>query len=32
MQTMGIENISSTQVSRANKAMDEGLEAWRNRP
>ncbi len=32
MQSMGIENISSTQVSRANQAMDEALQAWRNRP
>jgi putative transposase len=32
MQSMGIENISSTQVSRANKAIDDGLEVWRNRP
>jgi hypothetical protein len=32
MQSMGIENISSTQVSRANKQMDEALNAWRDRP
>ncbi|MCP3663118.1 MAG: IS256 family transposase [Gammaproteobacteria bacterium] len=32
IQSMGIENISSMQVSRANKAMDEALKAWRDRP
>lgn len=32
MQSMGIENISSTQVSRANQKMDEALKAWRDRP
>ena len=32
MQSMGIENISSTQVSRANQKMDEALKAWRGRP
>ena len=32
MRSMGIENISSTQVSRANQTMDEALQAWRERP
>ncbi len=32
MQSMGIQNISSTQVSRANQQMDEALKAWRDRP
>jgi transposase-like protein len=32
MQSMGIENISSTQVSRANQTMDEALKVWRERP
>ena len=32
MKSMGIENISSTQVSRANKQMDEALNVWRDRP
>lgn len=32
MRSMGIENISSTQVSRANQTMDEALQAWRDRP
>ncbi len=31
MQSMGIENISSTQVSRANQNMDEALKVWRDR-
>ena len=31
MQTMGIKSLSSTQVSRAAKMLDEGLEAWRGR-
>ena len=25
-------SISSTQISRCNATLDEGLEAWRNRP
>ena len=32
MQEFGIESLSSTQVSRATKQLDEELEAWRNRP
>jgi len=32
MKSMGIESISSTQVSRANKTMDEALQVWRDRP
>ena len=28
----GLESLSSTQVSRAAKLLDEELEAWRNRP
>ncbi len=32
MRSMGIENISSTQVSRANQKMDEALQVWRDRP
>ena len=32
MQEFGIESLSSTQVSRATKLLDEELEAWRNRP
>ena len=32
MAQLGIENISSSQVSRANALLDEELEAWRCRP
>jgi putative transposase len=32
MREFGIESLSSTQVSRATKLLDEELEAWRNRP
>jgi transposase-like protein len=32
MKSMGIESISSMQVSRANQTMDEALKVWRNRP
>ncbi len=32
MQSMGIESISSTPVSRANQSMDEALKVWRDRP
>jgi len=32
MQEFGLESLSSTQVSRAAKLLDEELEAWRNRP
>jgi transposase-like protein len=32
MAEFGIERLSSTQVSRAAKMLDEELEAWRNRP
>ena len=32
MQEFGLESLSSTQVSRAVKLLDEELEAWRNRP
>lgn len=31
MRTFGIDSLSSTQVSRATKLLDEELEAWRNR-
>ena len=29
---LGLESLSSSQVSRASKMLDEGLENWRNRP
>ena len=32
MREFGIESLSSTQVSRATKLLDEELAAWRNRP
>ena len=32
LKEFGIEGLSSTQVSRAAKLLDEDLEAWRNRP
>lgn len=32
MRAFGIESLSSTQVSRATKLLDEELAAWRNRP
>jgi len=32
MRQFGIESLSSSQVSRATKMLDEELEAWRNRP
>jgi len=32
MQEFGLESLSSTQVSRAAKLLDEELEAWRKRP
>ena len=32
MKEFGIESLSSSQVSRAAKLLDEELEAWRNRP
>jgi len=32
MKEFGIESLSSTQVSRAAKLLDEELEAWRTRP
>ncbi|MCP4210527.1 MAG: IS256 family transposase [Halieaceae bacterium] len=32
MREFGIESLSSAQVSRATKLLDEELEAWRNRP
>jgi transposase-like protein len=32
MREFGIESLSSTQVSRAAKLLDDELEAWRNRP
>ena len=32
MREFGIESLSSSQVSRAMKMLDEELEAWRNRP
>lgn len=32
MAELGLENISSTQVSRATASLDEELERWRNRP
>ena len=32
MKEFGIESLSSTQVSRATKLLDDGLCAWRNRP
>jgi transposase-like protein len=32
MAELGLENISSSQVSRATATLDEELDAWRNRP
>ena len=32
MREFGIESLSSSQVSRAAKLIDDELEAWRNRP
>ena len=32
MKEFGIESLSSTQVSRATKLLDDELSAWRNRP
>lgn len=32
MREFGLESLSSSQVSRAAKLLDEELEAWRNRP
>ena len=32
MKEFGIESLSSTQVSRAAKLLDDELEAWRTRP
>lgn len=32
MREFGIESLSSTQVSRAAKLLDDELDAWRNRP
>ena len=32
MRQFGIESLSSSQVSRATKMLDEELKAWRNRP
>jgi len=32
MSKFGLESLSSTQVSRAAKLLDDELEAWRNRP
>jgi putative transposase len=32
MAELGLENVSSTQVSRANALLDEELTAWRERP
>ena len=32
MREFGVESLSSTQVSRATKLLDEELAAWRNRP
>ncbi|WP_222101822.1 transposase, partial [Jannaschia seosinensis] len=32
MREFGIESLSSSQVSRAAKLLDDELEAWRNRP
>jgi putative transposase len=32
LKEFGIESLSSTQVSRAAKLLDDELEAWRNRP
>ena len=32
MREFGLESLSSSQVSRATKLLDEELEAWRNRP
>ena len=32
MKAFGIESLSSTQVSRAAKLLDDELEAWRTRP
>lgn len=32
MREFGIESLSSTQVSRATKLLDDELAAWRNRP
>lgn len=32
MAELGLENVSSSQVSRAVASLDESLDAWRNRP
>jgi putative transposase len=32
MHEFGIESLSSSQVSRAARMLDEELDAWRNRP
>lgn len=32
MAELGLENVSSSQVSRATATLDEELDAWRNRP
>jgi putative transposase len=32
LNTLGIDNLSSAQVSRASKQLDRDLEQWRNRP
>ena len=32
MREFGLESLSSTQVSRATRLLDEELAAWRNRP
>ena len=32
MREFGIDSLSSSQVSRAAKRLDDELEAWRNRP
>ena len=32
MREFGIESLSSSQVSRAAKLLDEELDAWRTRP
>ena len=32
MREFGIESLSSSQVSRAAKLLDEELQAWRDRP
>ena len=32
MREFGIESLSSSQVSRAAKLLDDELEAWRSRP